>query len=226
MNILAASPADAIASRRSVRAFLPTPIPQHTIHDLLNLAARAPSGSNIQPWQVIVLTGTALQQLGQTLSELALSGDGGASEYDYYPRQWREPYQGRRRAVGWGLYSSLGIERGQKEKIQRQHARNFTFFDAPVGLLFTLDRDMEIGSWLDYGMFLQNFMIAARGVGLHTCPQAAFAQYHETISEQLNIPSDRQLICGMALGYADPKAPENLFSTERAPLSDFVRFLD
>lgn len=217
---------EAILSRRSVRAFLPNPVPRPLLVRILELAARAPSGSNIQPWQVIVLTGTPLARLGAELRALSLSGDPGTEEYAYYPRRWREPYLGRRRKVGFDLYGSLGIPRGDRARMAQQMARNFVFFDAPVGLFFTMDRDMETGSWLDYGMFLENIMIAARGFGLDTCPQAAFNQYGHVITQRLAIPADRMLVCGMALGYADPDAPENRFPVEREPVEAFARFVD
>jgi len=217
---------EAIRTRRSVRAFLPTEVPKDTIVRILELAARAPSGSNIQPWQVAVLTGAPLQALTGELHALSLAGDPGREEYPYYPRRWREPYIGRRRKVGWDLYRSLGIARGEDEKMRRQHARNFLFFDAPVGLIFTIDRDMEQGSWLDYGMFIENIMIAARGFGLDTCPQAAFNMYGHVIAARLGLPDSRMLVCGMALGHADPTAPENNFITEREPVEGFVRFVE
>ncbi|MFA7437066.1 nitroreductase [Castellaniella sp.] len=217
---------EAIRSRRSIRAFLPNPVPQCTIEQILETAARAPSGSNIQPWQVVVLTGSARQALSQEIEAAALSGDAGEAEYAYYPRQWREPYLARRRTVGWALYGSLGIQRGQSDRMAAQHRRNYCFFDAPVGLFLTMDRDMEQGSWLDLGMFAQNIMIAARGLGLDTCPQAAFCRYHRLISQRLGIPAHRQLIMAIALGYADMTAPENNFPTEREPVHEFTRFVD
>lgn len=216
----------AITTRRSVRAFRPDPVPQAVIEQILTAASRAPSGSNIQPWKVIVLTGQALASLGRELTALSLSGDSGEENYPYYPRQWREPYLSRRRKVGWDLYSSLDIARGDKTRMAAQLARNYSFFDAPVGLFFTLDRDMEMGSWLDLGMFVQSVMIAARGFGLDTCPQQAFCYYHRQISERLAIPPDQRLVMGMALGRADTDAPENRFQTEREPVSGFTRFID
>ena len=217
---------EAIVSRRAVRAFLPQEVPQDLVMRLLDLAARAPSGSNIQPWQVLVLTGAPLAALGEELRALALSGDPGNEAYAYYPRQWREPYISRRRKVGWDLYSSLGIGRADKDKLAAQAARNFIFFDAPVGLFFTIDKDMEVGSWLDYGMFLENLMLAARGFGLGTCPQAAFNKYGHVITQRLGIPDDRMLVCGMGLGYPDMSVPENNFPTEREPAASFTRFID
>lgn len=217
---------EAIRTRRSVRAFLPTPVPRETVTRILELAARAPSGSNIQPWQVLALDGAPLQALKEELYALALSGDAGEEEYPYYPPTWREPYIGRRRALGWALYGSVGIARGEKEKMALQQARNFLFFDAPVGLFFTIDRDLQLGSWLDYGMFLENIMIAARGLGLDTCPQGAFNGYHRVIAERLAIPPERMLVCGMALGHADPDAPVNAFPTVREPVEGFTRFVE
>ena len=136
------------------------------------------------------------------------------------------PYIDRRRKVGWDLYSLLGLTREDKAGMQAQHARNYGFFDAPVGLIFTIDRVMERGSWLDYGMFLQNIMVAARGRGLDTCPQAAFMQFHRIITEHIGAPDNEQVVCGMSLGYADPDAIENTLVTEREPVSAFARFLD
>lgn len=217
---------EAIEGRRSIRAFCPTEITDETIERILTAAARAPSGSNIQPWQVIVLKGEALQTFGATLETHELSGGAADPEYHYYSREWREPYLARRREVGWALYASLGIERGQKQAMACQNARNLRFFGAPVGLIFTLDRDMEIGSWLDLGMFLQNIMIAARAFGLDTCPQAAFARYPGLIADLLSLPAERQVICGMALGVADAAAPENRFPVSRVPASSFTRFVN
>jgi nitroreductase len=218
--------AEAILGRRCIRAFLPTPVPMPIIERILEMAARAPSGTNTQPWQAIVLTGEAVTALTRELHAMGMANAPGKDSYQYYPVEWREPYLSRRRKIGWDLYRTVGVERGDKEGMTRQHARNFLFFDAPVGLFFTIDAVMELGSWLDYGMFLQNFMLAARSFGLETCPQQAFVKYHEVIAQRLEIPADRTLICGMALGYADYSAPENNFVTERAPLSEFVRFVD
>ncbi|MFG1246520.1 nitroreductase [Xanthobacter flavus] len=222
----AISAEDAIRSRRSIRAFLPTPVGDETVGAILELAARAPSGTNIQPWQVLVLRGEPLAALTGELHALSLAGDPGTEEFAYYPRQWREPYLSRRRKVGWDLYGTLGIAKGDTERMRQQLARNFLFFDAPVGLIFTMDRDMERGSWLDYGMFLQNIMIAARAFGLHTCPQAAFNAYGAVIAQRLAIPDTQMIVCSMALGFADPEAPENTFTTVREPLERFVRFVD
>jgi nitroreductase len=219
----------AIESRRSIRAFLPTPVAREDIEAILQVSARAPSGTNIQPWRVTVLTGDARQRLSDAI--LAVYGDPDAAsshteEYHYYPRQWVSPFIERRRKIGWDLYKLLGLTREDKAGMAAQHGRNYRFFDAPVGMIFTIDRVLEQGSWLDYGMFLQNIMVAARGRGLDTCPQAAFTQFHRIIAEQLGLPANEKVVCGMALGYADLSKIENTLVTERASLAEFVRFIE
>ena len=176
----------AITSRKSTRAFLPTPVPRSTIEEILTVASRAPSGTNTQPWKVYVLTGTAKTELSRKI--LAAYNDPAeraahSEEYAYYPTEWVSPFIDRRRKVGWDLYGLLGIEKTDKARMHDQHGRNYTFFDAPVGLMFTIERVMQQGSWLDFGMFLQSLMVAARARGLDTCPQAAFTQYHKIISD-------------------------------------------
>ncbi|MFN3303214.1 MAG: nitroreductase [Roseateles sp.] len=219
----------AIKTRHSLRAFLPTPVPRQTIEEILEVASWAPSGTNTQPWQVHVLTGAALQRISGRIQAAYLDPAQNAAhkeEYAYYPTEWRSPYIDRRRKVGWDLYGLLGIAKTDKARMQHQHGRNFIFFDAPVGLFFTIDRVMQQGSWLDYGMVLQNIMIAARARGLHTCPQAAFTQFHRLIAEELQLNEEQMLVCGMSLGHADPDAVENRLVTERAPVAEFTRFLE
>ena len=219
----------AITSRRSMRAFLPTPVARSTIEEILAVAARAPSGTNTQPWQVHVLTGQAKVALSRDIRAAFDDPQERAQHteaYAYYPTQWQSPYIDRRRKVGWDLYSLLGIGKADKQRMHEQHGRNYDFFDAPVGLMFTIDSVMQQGSWLDYGMFLQSVMVAARARGLHTCPQAAFTQFHRIIAQHLGLSDAQTLVCGMSLGYADMSAVENTLVTEREPLSGFVRFLD
>ncbi len=213
--------------RRSIRAFLPTPVAREQIEAILAVAARAPSGTNTQPWRVHVLTGLSRQTLSARI--LAAFNDPAqaaehAEEYAYYPSEWVSPYIDRRRKVGFDLYRLLEIAKGDKARMHAQHGRNFDFFGAPVGLIFTIDRVMQQGSWLDYGMFLQSIMIAARARGLDTCAQAAFTPYHRLIAAHLHLPANEQVVCGMALGHADLAAPENQLVTERAALSEFVQF--
>jgi nitroreductase len=215
----------AITSRASIRAFLPTPVQQDVI---LRVASRAPSGTNTQPWKVTVLTGEALTSLAAKV-HAAFDDPAAAAthseEYAYYPTEWRSPYIDRRRKVGWDLYGLLGIQKTDKARMHAQHGRNYTFFDAPVGLMFTIDRVMQQGSWLDYGMFLQNIMVAARARGLDTCPQAAFTQFHKIILAHIEAPSSDMFVCGMSLGWADPDAVENGLVTDREPVQGFTRFM-
>ena len=196
----------AIASRRSVRAFLPTPVPRETIETILDVSRRAPSGTNMQPWRAYVATGATKVRLSAAIH--AVFDDPAAfakcaAEHRYYPKDWFSPYIDRRRKLGWDLYATLGIQRGENDRMHHQHGRNYDFFDAPVGIIFTIDRRLEVGSWLDYGMFLGNVMTAARGRGLDTCPQAAFLPFHQVIREVLAIDPIEAVVCGMSLGYAD-----------------------
>jgi len=215
----------AITSRRSIRAFLPTPIPAAEVEAILDVAARAPSGTNMQPWQGYVLAGVEKDRLCAAVQAVFDSGEPGhRQEVQYYPDEFFDPYLSRRRAVGWGLYGKLGIARGEAAKMKAQHRRNFQFFDAPVGMIFTIDRRLATGSWLDYGMFLQNIMTAARARGLDTCAQAAWSHYHRAIRPVLGLTETEVVVCGMALGHADPDAPENGLVTVRAAARDFVAF--
>ncbi|MFN0162662.1 MAG: nitroreductase [Burkholderiales bacterium] len=225
----------AITSRRSVRSFLDTPVPRATVEAILATAARAPSGTNVQPWKVHVLTGARKEELSRRVlaahdAEYARRKQGlpalHAEEYSYYPVEWFEPYLARRRKIGWDMYGLLGIGKKDHDKMHAQHGHNYTFFGAPVGMIFSIDRRMRQGSWLDYGMFLQSIMIAARGHGLSTCPQQAFAPFHAVIEEVLALPAADMVVCGMALGYEDEKAAVNQLRTERAPLSEFVSFVE
>ena len=218
----------AIITRRSLRAFLPTPVPRETIVAILEVAARAPSGTNTQPWKVYVLTGDVKTELSRKVGAAYDDPQERAThseEYAYYPTEWKSPFIDRRRKVGWDLYGLLGIAKTDKERMHAQHRRNYEFFGAPVGLMFTISRTMRQGSWLDYGMFLQSIMVAARGRGLDTCPQAAFTQFHRIITAHIGASEAEQLVCGMSLGYADPAAIENTLVTEREPPSGFARFV-
>jgi nitroreductase len=219
----------AITSRHSVRAFLPTPVPRAEVEAILAVASRAPSGTNIQPWKVHVLTGEAKARLSREILAAHADPDEAAThrdEWDYYPREWVSPYLERRRKVGLDLYGLLGIGKADRARMHAQFGRNYAFFDAPVGLIFVIDRLMQQGSFLDYGMFLQSIMVAARARGLDTCPQAAFMQYHRIIAAQLGLQASEQVVCGMSLGHADPAAPENALVTEREPVARFATFHD
>ena len=223
----------AIESRFSARAFLPRPVPRPLIADILQVASRAPSGTNTQPWKVYVLQGASRDSLVAKVcaahdaiyANPALAAEY-REEYDYYPEKWVSPYIDRRRENGWSLYGLLGITKGDKDRMHAQHQRNFRLFDAPVGLMFTLDRVMGRGSLVDYGMFLQNIMVAARARGLHTCPQASWNGFARIILPHIGAGPDEMLVCGMALGYADETDRVNSFHTPRVPVEQFARWLD
>jgi nitroreductase len=224
---------EALRTRMSVRAFTPQPVATDLLLEILDLAARAPSGTNTQPWKVYVLRGASRDSLVQKVCAAhdALRADPSLAseyreEYDYYPQQWVSPYIDRRRENGWSLYSLLGIGKGDKDKMHAQHQRNYRFFDAPVGLMFTMDRVMGRGSLVDYGMFLENIMLAARARGLHTCPQAAWNGFAKIILPHIGARPDEMLVCGMALGHADSAATVNSFHTPRVPAGEFTRWLD
>ncbi len=223
----------AIESRFSARAFRATAVPHQLISDILGVASRAPSGTNTQPWKVYVLQGTSRDALVAKVcaahdaiyANPALAAEY-REEYDYYPEKWVSPYIDRRRENGWSLYGLLGITKGDKDRMHAQHQRNFKLFDAPVGLMFTLDRVMGRGSLVDYGMFLQSIMVAARARGLHTCPQAAWNGFAKIILPHIGAGPDEMLVCGMALGYADESDKVNSFHTPRVPVQEFTRWLD
>jgi nitroreductase len=224
----------AIESRFSARAFLrDKPVARETIEDILRVARRAASGTNTQPWKVYVLQGRSRDALVEKVcaahdaiyADPALAA-GYQEEYDYYPQKWVTPYIDRRRENGWGLYGLLGITKGDKDKMHAQHRRNFQFFDAPVGLMFTVDRILGRGSLVDYGMFMQNIMVAARARGLHTCPQAAWNGFAKIVLPHIGAGPDEMLVCGMSLGYADEAARVNAFHTPREAVETFTRWLD
>lgn len=228
------NPVDAaISSRMSVRAFTAQEVSHQTLTELLQVASRAPSGTNTQPWKVYVLQGNSRVGLIDKVcaahdamhSDPALAAEY-CEEYDYYPEKWVSPYIDRRRENGWGLYGLLGIGKADKDKMHVQHQRNYRFFDAPVGLMFTIDRVMGRGSLLDMGMFLQNIMVAARARGLHTCPQAAWNGFSKIILPHVGASQDEMLVCGMALGYADESNVVNSFHTPRVSVSEFTTWLD
>jgi nitroreductase len=224
----------AIASRFSCRAFLrDKPVARHLIEEILTVASRAPSGTNTQPWRVYVLQGAKRDELAQKVcaahdavyANPALAEDY-REEYDYYPTKWVSPYIDRRRENGWGLYGLLGIAKGEKDKMHAQHQRNFRFFDAPVGFMFTMDRILGRGSLMDYGMFIENVMVAARARGLHTCPQAAWNGFARIILPHVGAGPDEMLLCGMSLGYADLEARVNAFHTPREPAASFTHWVE
>ena len=217
---------EAIEGRQSIRAFdSDREVTREVITSILTTAGRAPSGSNIQPWHVYVVTGAAKNRISDACKARYLSGDEGESEYHYYPQTWRQPYIGRRRQTGFGLYGLLGIDKADSAAVQGYRVTNYEFFGAPMGLFFTIDRDMELGSWVDYGMFLQSIMLSARGTGLETCAQAAFCPYYDSVMPLLRAPDEQMLICGMSLGYPQRDAVINSYRTERLDTEAFTTFL-
>ena len=222
----------AMDSRMSARAFTQQAVSQEVITDILHLASRAPSGTNTQPWKVYVLQGASRNSLVTKVcaahDEIRAHPEKAADyreAYDYYPEKWVSPYIDRRRENGWSLYGLLGIGKADKDKMHLQHQRNYKFFDAPVGLMFTLDKVMGRGSLVDYGMFLQSVMLAARAHGLHTCPQAAWNGFATIILPHVGAGPDEMLVCGMALGYADDKDIVNTFRTPRETVASFTHWL-
>ncbi len=222
----------AITSRMSARAFTPQAVEKQLLTHLLEVASRSPSGTNTQPWKVYVLQGPSRDSLVEQVCAAhdAVRADPVLAaqyveEYDYYPQKWVSPYIDRRRENGWGLYGLLGIGKGDKDQMHAQHQRNYRFFDAPVGLMFTMDRELGRGSLVDYGMFLQSIMVAARGHGLSTCPQAAWNGFAKIILPHIGAGPQEMLVCGMALGYADEAAAVNRFHTPRVAVQDFTTWL-
>lgn len=223
----------AITTRHSVRAFLNTAIEPEIIKDILSVASRAPSGNNIQPWKVYVVTGQKRQALidqvcaaqGQIFSDPA-QAEHYQETFAYYPQQWSSPFIERRRENGWALYGLLGIEKGQHDKMQAQLLRNYQLFDAPVGLFFTLDKSLSTGSKMDIAMMIQNVMITAKARGIDSCPQAAWNPFHKVVFEVLGISDDEELVCCIALGYADSSERVNQLKTPRVEVEAFTTFLD
>jgi nitroreductase len=222
----------AITSRMSARAFTQQTVSRELITEILQVASRAPSGTNTQPWKVYVLQGATRDALVDKVcaAHEAIRANPEVAkqyqeQYDYYPEKWVSPFIDRRRENGWSLYGLLGIGKGDKDRMHEQHQRNFKFFDAPVGLMFTIDPIMGRGSLLDYGMFMQNIMVAARARGLHTCPQAAWNGFHSIILPHIGASEGEMMVCGMSLGYADESDKVNTLVTPRVPVNEFTHWV-
>ena len=217
---------DAIKTRKSIRAFTEQPVPMETLQQLLEISQRSPSGTNTQPWHVYLCAGKVKEAITADVLEAVRAGKSkGYEEYDYYPKVWNDLHRDRRRGVGWGLYGLLGIQKGDREGSARQGARNFEFFDAPVGLFITIDSYLARGNWADAGMYAQTLMLAARGFGLHTCAQAAWVGHQETVFKHLGVPDDQLLVTGMCLGYADNTKIENTLVSEREDVRNVAHFV-
>jgi nitroreductase len=216
---------DAIRSRMSCRAFLDTPVPLETLRDILETARQAPSGGNLQPWQVHVLAGRRLDEFVRLIrTKLAVEPQGEGTEYPVYPPNLKEPYRSRRFKCGEDLYATIGIARGDRSARLAQFARNYEFFGAPAAMFFVVDRIMGADQWADVGMFMQSIMLLARERGLHTCPQEAWASWHRTVTEFLGLPAELMLFCGLAIGHRDESAPINRLRTDRASIEEFAKF--
>ncbi|HUD52279.1 nitroreductase [Parvibaculum sp.] len=216
---------EALKTRISCRAFLDRPVPEATVRAILDGAKWSPSGGNLQPWHVHVVTGARLAEFLALIAEKQKTTPfGEGSEYDIYPKDLKEPYKSRRFKCGEDMYATLGIAREDKAGRLMQFARNFRAFDAPVALFFAIDRQMGIDQWADLGMFTQSVMLMAREHGLHTCAQEAWAIWPKTIAEFLNMPPELMLFCGMGLGFMDETAPINRLRTDRAPMEEWASF--
>lgn len=212
---------EAVTGRRSVRRFLPTLVEEDVVRAILAAASRAPSGTNIQPWLVHVVSGAAQARLSAA-ARFAADAERTSLEYPYLPEKMKEPYLSRRRKVGFNLYARYGVERHDMAGRKAAMLRNYDFFGAPIGLFFTMDRDMALGAWLDCGMFMQNVMVVARAHGLETCPQQAWCDLGAVVHKELDIADTHILLSGMALGYGDPQAPENGLVSERVGVDEFA----
>lgn len=217
---------EAIKNRSSVRAFLSTPVSTEQVIKVLEAARFAPSGVNTQPWHITVVGEHAIKNIGSQIISARDNQIPENPDYSYYPQEWVEPYKSRRKACGLALYSALNIQVEESEKRKIAWYRNYHFFGAPVGMIVHIEKRLGAGSWLDMGMFIQNILLAARGLGLETCPQAALAEYPNIIRETLKIPDDHSIICGIAMGYADWSAPINQYRTTREPLESFVHWAE
>jgi nitroreductase len=212
-----------VSARKSIRSFLPNPVDKPLIQSILDVASRAPSGQNMQPWQVHVVTGATREKLCEVVTAAADAGER-SDDYAYFPKEIQEPYLSRRRKVGYDLFSVYGIERDDLAGRKRALLRNFQFFDAPVGLFFTMRRDWGYGAWIDIGMYMMNVITLARAAGLETCCQQAWSEYGQAVRQVLDIPLSDVIVSGMAIGYADLEARENGLITDRAPLDQFVQW--
>jgi nitroreductase len=215
---------DALESRFTCRAYLPTPVPRALVEDLLTQASRAPSGGNLQPWRVWALAGEDLRSLEAAIASQIAAGRyaDGDVEYYIYPPEMKEPYASRRFRIGEAMYAALGVTREDAAGRMGEYERNFQFFGAPVGLFFAIDRSMQQGQWADLGMYMQSLMLLARERGLHTAALESWSLWHRTVRAALQIPDELMLFCAMALGHADFDAPVNMLRAERAPLSAFA----
>jgi nitroreductase len=216
--------ATALQKRKSVRAYLDKPLTEETITKILDAARHAPSGANMQPWEVAVVSGTRKKQLDATLEQAFRDGVQPSIQYDYYPKHWTEPYKERRKACGLQMYTALEIAKEDKKRQADQWAANFRAFDAPTVLFFFLDASLSTGSYIDCGLFMQSVMLSATEQGVGSCPQAALAEYADIVKEELGIDNTKVLVAGMAMGYEDETAAVNSYRTPREEVGNFTLF--
>jgi len=213
----------AVNSRRSMRVFKPDPVAKTDIEWIIENANRSASNGNLQPWKLYVTMGAARKRLSAAILKAMDEGDNGpGAEYNVYPQEMTPVYDARRKLVGKQLYTLLGVPRGDAAGMLKQFRKNYEFFDAPVGMILSVEKRMGNGQWIDCGIFLDQLMLLAREKGLHTCPQAAFSRYQHVVRRELKIPDDQTVICGLALGHADPDVVPNSLITDRAPIQDFT----
>jgi nitroreductase len=215
----------ALKQRKSVRAYSAKDVPDELVKEILQASKHSPSGVNTQPWEVYVVKGEKKKQIEQKVQNAFESGKKETMDYNYYPLVWEEPFKSRRKHTGLLMYETLGITREDKQRQKEQWKANYRAFDAPVVLYFFIDKTLQKGSYLDYGMFIQSIMLAAVSLGLGTCTQAALAEYPGIVKECLNVDDSKALICGMALGYEDKDAPINSYRTPRVDIEEFTRFV-
>jgi len=214
---------EAVNSRRSMRVFKPDPVAKADIEWIIENANRSASNGNLQPWKLYVTMGAARKRLSAAILSAMDAGDNGpGAEYNVYPQEMTPVYDARRKLVGKQLYTLLGVPRGDAAGMMKQFRKNYEFFDAPVGMILSVEKRMGNGQWIDCGIFLDQLMLLAREKGLHTCPQAAFSRYQHVVRRELKIPDDQTVICGLALGHADPDVVPNSLITDRAPIQDFT----
>jgi nitroreductase len=214
---------EAVNSRRSMRVFKPDPVAKADVEWIIENANRSASNGNLQPWKLYVTMGAARKRLSAAILKAMDDGDNGpGAEYNIYPQQMTPVYDARRKLVGKQLYTLLDVQRGDAAGMLKQFRKNYDFFDAPVGMILCVEKRMGNGQWIDCGIFLDQLMLLAREKGLHTCPQAAFSRYQHVVRRELGVPEDQTVICGLALGHADPDVIPNNLITERAPIQDFT----
>lgn len=216
----------AIKSRHSTRAFLDKAVSKEEIIRILEAARFAPSGVNTQPWQCWVVTGATISKIEKEFIDNLEAGTPSNKDYKYYPDEWFEPYKSRRFACGVALYEACGIQRDDKAARKEQWYRNYNFFGAPVGIIIGLDKRLAVGSYMDTAMFMQNIMLAAKGLGLDTCPQASIAEYPDVIRKICSIDKNVNILCGIAVGWADKAHPVNNYQLERAKVDSFTHWVE